>query len=363
MPASNNERIRDSRALIMPAQLAANLPCPSETQAQVSATRQELHHILHGADNRLAVIVGPCSIHDPVAALEYAERLALLREQLSGELLIVMRAYFAKPRTTVGWKGLVNDPHMDGSFDINHGLHSARELLLQINAMRLPTGTEYLDLVTPHYLSELIAWAAIGARTTESQIHREFASGLPCPVGFKNGTDGNIKIAADAISTAAHPHHFFSTSPEGHATIITSTGNKDGHLILRGGKAPNFDEHSVNLACAELTKSGGGAKVMIDASHANSAKMHTNQIPVCADIARRISAGETRIMGVMIESNLVAGRQDAQPGRKLTYGQSITDACVGWTDTVKVLEGLAEAVKLRRFPRQTAPEPCLAAAA
>ncbi|SFN39735.1 3-deoxy-D-arabinoheptulosonate-7-phosphate synthase [Formivibrio citricus] len=353
MPAPENSRIRHTTALISPAQLEQELPCPAQTQLLVAKARKNLHHILHGADDRLAVIVGPCSIHDPQAALEYAERLAVLRARLGGELEIVMRAYFAKPRTTVGWKGLINDPHMDGSFDIQHGLRAARRLLLGITALELPIATEYLDLVAPHYISDLVAWAAIGARTTESQVHREFASGLPCPVGFKNGTDGNIGIAVDAILAAAHPHHFFSTDADGRATVTATAGNEDGHLILRGGKTPNYDAQSIDAACAALMRAGQPARLMIDASHANSGKKHENQLPVCAEIGRQIAAGDERIIGVMIESNLVAGRQDIQPGRKPVFGQSITDACIGWNETVEILEDLAEAVAQRRTGRST----------
>lgn len=349
MSAPEKRRIRHSTALFSPAQLEQELPCPARIHAHVAKTRKSLHHILHGTDDRLAIIVGPCSIHDPEAALEYATRLAALRTRFAGELEIVMRTYFAKPRTTVGWKGLINDPHQDGSFDIEHGLRMARELLLTINSLGLPAATEHLDLVTPHYISELIAWAAIGARTTESQIHREFASGLPCPVGFKNGTDGNVKIAIDAIQAAASPHHCLSTTEDGRLTIAATTGNDDGHLILRGGKNPNYDEDSVNRACAELVRAGNPARLMIDASHANSRKKHENQLPVCAEIGRQIAEGDGRIIGIMIESNLIGGRQDIEVGHEPVFGQSITDACIGWNDTVEILQKLAGAVAQRRL--------------
>ncbi len=353
-----HSRIRESKALVPPAQIISEFPCSSEVSELVTASRRALHHILHGADDRLAVIIGPCSVHDPKAAIEYATRLAALRRRLAGELEIVMRVYFEKPRTTVGWKGLINDPHMNGSFDINHGLRTARELLLNINALGLPTGTEYLDVMTPHYVTDLVSWGAIGARTTESQVHREMASGLPCPIGFKNGTDGNVKIAIDAMGAASHPHHFLSVAPGGHSTILSTAGNEDCHVILRGGKAPNYDAASVNTAITEIVRNGHPARVMIDASHANSAKKHENQIPVCADIGRQLAAGDERIIGVMVESNLVAGRQDAKPGCALTYGQSITDACIGWEETERVLEDLAHAVELRRARRQAETTPC-----
>jgi 3-deoxy-7-phosphoheptulonate synthase len=262
-----------------------------------------------------------------------------------------MRVYFEKPRTTVGWKGLINDPHLDNSFKINDGLRTARELLVRINELGLPAGTEYLDMISPQYIADLISWGAIGARTTESQVHRELASGLSCPVGFKNGTDGNVKIAVDAIKAASQPHHFLSVTKGGHSAIVSTAGNEDCHVILRGGKAPNYDADSVNVACTDIGKAGLAARLMIDASHANSSKKHENQIPVCADIGRQIAAGDERIVGVMVESHLVAGRQDLKEGCALTYGQSITDACIGWDETVGLLEGLADSVKLRRVAR------------
>ncbi len=341
-------RIRNSQALIPPAHLRDALPGSASVAQQVNSARLALHHILHGADDRLAVVIGPCSVHDPEAALEYAARLAPLRARHGDKLEIIMRVYFEKPRTTVGWKGLINDPHLDGSFDINHGLFTARQLLLQINALGVPTATEFLDVISPHYLADLVAWGAIGARTTESQVHREMASGLPCPIGFKNGTDGNVRVAIDAMQAAAHPHHFLSISPEGAPTIVSSAGNQDCHVILRGGKTPNYDAASVEAACAELSRSGQRARLMIDASHANSAKKHENQIRVCADVGQQIAGGESRIIGVMVESNLLAGRQDLKTGCSLTFGQSITDACIGWDETEKLLEDLARAVTARR---------------
>lgn len=310
-----------------------------------------MHRILHGMYDRLIVVIGPCSIHDTKAALEYAERLTKERARFKNELEIVMRVYFEKPRTTVGWKGLINDPHLDNSFKINDGLRAARELLLQINEMGLPAATEYLDMISPQYIADLVSWGAIGARTTESQVHRELASGLSCPVGFKNGTDGNLKIAVDAIKAASQPHHFLSVTKGGHSAIVSTAGNEDCHVILRGGKTPNYDADSVNAACTDISKAGLATRLMIDASHANSSKNHENQIPVCADVGRQVAAGDERIVGVMIESHLVAGRQDLKEGCPLTYGQSITDACIDWNDSVKVLEGLAESVKARRVAR------------
>jgi 3-deoxy-7-phosphoheptulonate synthase len=312
------------------------------------AARNAIKSILNGTDDRLLVIVGPCSVHDPVAAVDYAERLVVLRERLADRLEIVMRVYFEKPRTTVGWKGLINDPDLDCSFNINKGLRLARNVLSAVNNLGLPAATEFLDLTTPQYIADLVAWAAIGARTTESQIHRELASGLSCPVGFKNGTDGNVRIAADAVKSASHPHHFMAVTKGGRSAIAATTGNADCHIILRGGNQPNYDEASVASAAAELARSGVSQRLMIDASHANSGKKPDNQPKVAADIARQISGGEQRIMGVMIESNLVAGRQDVAPGTALTYGQSITDGCIDWETTVPALNLLANAVAARR---------------
>jgi 3-deoxy-7-phosphoheptulonate synthase len=314
----------------------------------VLATRHALHNILHGADDRLAVVIGPCSIHDPAAALEYAKRLAPLRAELAGSLEIVMRVYFEKPRTTVGWKGLINDPNLDGSFDIDNGLRLARSILLDVNNLGLPAGCEFLDMTTPQYFADLVSWGAIGARTTESQVHRELASGLSCPVGFKNGTDGNVRIALDAVKSASQPHHFLAVTKSGHSAVAATTGNDDCHIILRGGKTTNYDAASVEAASAESIKSGVDPAIMIDASHANSSKKPENQPLVLEDVAAQIAGGDRRIVGVMAESNLVAGRQDLVPGKPLTYGQSITDGCINWDDTVAVLRRLAEAVEQRR---------------
>jgi len=344
-------RIREIKELNPPAHVMREFACTKEASDTVFAARQGMHRILHGMDDRMIVVIGPCSIHDTRAAIEYAKRLKPVRDRLSADLEIVMRVYFEKPRTTVGWKGLINDPDLDGSFDINKGVRVARELLLDINSLGLPAGCEFLDMITPQYIADLVSWGAIGARTTESQVHRELASGLSCPVGFKNGTDGNVKIAVDAIKAASQPHHFLSVTKGGHSAIVSTAGNEDCHLILRGGKAPNYDAASVQTACEDIAKSGLAARVMIDASHANSQKKHENQIPVCEDIARQIAGGDDRIIGVMVESHLVAGRQDHVPGKPLTYGQSITDACINWEDSLGVLDTLAEAVRARRLAR------------
>jgi len=287
-------------------------------------------------------VIGPCSIHDTDAAMEYARRLAKERTRFAGELEIVMRVYFEKPRTTVGWKGLINDPYMDNSFRINDGLRMARALLRDINELGLPAGTEFLDVISPQYIADLISWGAIGARTTESQVHRELASGLSCPVGFKNGTDGKIKAASQ-------PHHFLSVTKGGHSAIVSTNGNEDCHIILRGGKTPNYDAASVEAACQQAAALGLAARVMIDASHANSSKNPENQVPVCADVAAQVAGGDSRIVGVMIESHLVGGRQDLVPGAQLVYGQSVTDGCIDWDGSVRVLEGLAQAVRQRRL--------------
>jgi 3-deoxy-7-phosphoheptulonate synthase len=314
----------------------------------VASARRALHGILHGEDDRLAVVIGPCSIHDPQAALEYARRLRPLRDTYGDALEIVMRVYFEKPRTTVGWKGLINDPDLDGSFNINKGLRLGRRLLCDINAMGLPAGVEYLDTISPQFISDLVAWGAIGARTTESQVHREMASGLSCPVGFKNGTDGNVKIAVDAVGAASHPHHFRAVTKDGQATVAATAGNPDGHVILRGGKQPNYDTESVAAACQLLAQAGLPTRLMVDASHANSSKRPENQPHVAADVAAQLEGGERRIVGVMVESHLVAGRQELVPGKPLVYGQSITDACIDWPTSVAVLERLATAVRQRR---------------
>ncbi|MGE5623265.1 MAG: 3-deoxy-7-phosphoheptulonate synthase AroG [Bacillota bacterium] len=349
MPRTDDLRIREMKELTPPSHLIREFPCTDKASSTVANARIALHRILHGQDDRVMVVIGPCSIHDPKAAMEYANRLVKERERFAGELEIVMRVYFEKPRTTVGWKGLINDPYMDNSFRINDGLRMARELLLNINELGLPAGTEFLDVISPQYVADLISWGAIGARTTESQVHRELASGLSCPVGFKNGTDGNVKIAVDAIKAASQPHHFLSVTKGGHSAIVSTSGNEDCHIILRGGKTPNYDAASVDAACKDIANSGLASRLMIDASHANSSKKPENQVPVCADIAKQIAAGDTRIVGVMVESHLVGGRQDLIPGKELTYGQSITDGCVDWESSVKILEGLAEAVKQRRL--------------
>jgi 3-deoxy-7-phosphoheptulonate synthase len=349
MPRTDDLRIREMKELTPPSHLIREFPVTPAAEQTAASARTALHRILHGQDDRLMVVVGPCSIHDPKAALEYARRLAPQRKRFEGELEIVMRVYFEKPRTTVGWKGMINDPYMDNSFRINDGLRMARELLRGINELGLPAGTEFLDVISPQYIADLVSWGAIGARTTESQVHRELASGLSCPVGFKNGTDGNIKIAADAIKAASQPHHFLSVTKGGHSAIVSTSGNEDCHIILRGGKAPNYDAASVEEACRQLAANGLAARLMIDASHANSSKNPENQVPVCADIARQVAGGDARIVGVMIESHLVGGRQDLVPGKELAYGQSVTDGCIDWDSSVQVLEGLAAAVRQRRL--------------
>jgi 3-deoxy-7-phosphoheptulonate synthase len=323
-------------------------PCTTDISNTVHGSRKAIHDVLHGSDDRLVVVIGPCSIHNPEAALDYARRLVEQREHFKGELEIVMRVYFEKPRTTVGWKGLINDPGLDGSFNINQGLRTARELLIDVNGLGLPAGCEFLDMITPQYIADLVSWGAIGARTTESQVHRELASGLSCPVGFKNGTDGNIRIAIDAIKAASQPHHFLSVTKGGHSAIVSTVGNNDCHVILRGGKQPNYSAAHVQQACEDLQKAGLKPRVMIDASHANSNKDYRNQPQVIDDVAAQVEAGDQRIFGVMVESNLVAGRQDLNPGQPLTYGQSITDGCIDWDASIKVLERLAQAVKGRR---------------
>ena len=340
-------RIREIKELTSPADLLQDFPVDERTGAVVAAARAAIHGILHGTDERLLVVVGPCSIHDPAAARDYAERLAEQRRRLGDRIEIVMRVYFEKPRTTVGWKGLINDPDLDNSFNINKGLRAARELLRDINALGLPAGTEYLDMITPQYIADLIAWGAIGARTTESQVHRELASGLSCPVGFKNGTDGNLRIALDAIKAASQPHHFLSVTKSGHTAIVATAGNEDCHIILRGGAEPNYDAASVAQAASQSEAQGLRPRLMIDASHGNSRKRPENQLAVVDDIAAQVAAGERRVFGLMIESHLVAGSQSLSPGQALTYGQSITDGCVGWDDTVTMLDRLAEAVDTR----------------
>ena len=341
-------RIGAVRALVSPALLLEDLPVTPAVQALVEGSRAALSRVLQGHDDRLVAVVGPCSIHDHDAAIAYARRLKPLADELAADLLVVMRVYFEKPRTTVGWKGYINDPRLDGSFRINEGLRRARELLLEVNAMGLPAGTEFLDLLSPQYISDLIAWGAIGARTTESQSHRQLASGLSCPVGFKNGTDGSVQIAADAVLAARASHCFMGMTKMGAAAIFETRGNPDGHVILRGGKAPNYDAAQVEAACAVLRKAGLREQVMVDCSHANSAKQHRRQVDVAADVARQIAGGERRITGVMVESHLHEGRQDLKEGQALQSGVSITDACLGWHDTEPLLRQLAQAVRTRR---------------
>ena len=341
-------RIIETQEAKAPRDLMQELPISPTAEKTVLDSRRAVQSILRGEDDRLIVICGPCSIHDLASAKEYAQRLSVLRKQHADQLHIIMRVYFEKPRTTIGWKGLINDPDLNGSFEINRGLHTARTLLLDLNNMGMPCGTEYLDLISPQYYSDLIAWGAIGARTTESQSHRELTSGLSCPVGFKNGTNGNIQIAVDAIRAAAKPHRFLSVTKAGHSAIFGTSGNHDCHMILRGGIEPNYDAHNVQTACELLQKSALRPTVMIDMSHANSRKQHLNQIAVGEDIAWQIREGERRIIGVMIESHLVEGSQSLDSGQTLTYGQSITDACVNFDQTEQIINGLASAIKERR---------------
>jgi 3-deoxy-7-phosphoheptulonate synthase len=350
VPRSTDDlRISGVRALIAPQLLLEELPVDASSLATVTNARHSIHRVLHGADDRLVAVVGPCSIHDSGAAIEYANRLREAAERHAQDLLVVMRVYFEKPRTTVGWKGFINDPRLDGSFAINEGLRQARKLLLEINRMGLPCGTEFLDLLSPQYISDLIAWGAIGARTTESQSHRQLASGLSCPVGFKNGTDGSIRIAVDALRAAAAPHAFMGMTKTGQAAIFETVGNEDCHVILRGGKAPNYDAASVETAAKELSSAGLAAHLMVDFSHANSSKQYQKQMDVGTDIANQLARGEERIVGVMIESHLNPGRQDLLPGKALAHGVSITDACLGWDDTDRLLEVLADGVRRRRL--------------
>jgi len=348
MQRTDDLRIKEIKELVPPSHVLREFPISEKTAQLTYDTRQAVHRILHGADDRLLVIIGPCSIHDVKAAKEYAGKLKEAKDRLGEDVLLVMRVYFEKPRTTVGWKGLINDPKLDGSFSINEGIRIAREVLLDINDMGMPAGCEFLDMITPQYIADLVSWGAIGARTTESQIHRELASGLSCPVGFKNGTDGNIKIAVDAIRAAQAPHHFLSVTKAGHSAIVSTSGNEDCHIILRGGKQPNYDAASVDAAAKGLAEAGLAQRLMIDFSHSNSSKNSQKQMDVGQDVARQIADGEDRIFGVMVESHLKAGRQDLLPGKPLVYGQSITDGCIGWEDSRKLLDTLAEAVRKRR---------------
>jgi 3-deoxy-7-phosphoheptulonate synthase len=349
---TDDQRIENIVPLPPPEHLIRFFPIQgTAVETLIAETRRKLRQILQGKSDRLLVVIGPCSIHDPAAAVAYAQKLREERERHRDDLEILMRVYFEKPRTTVGWKGLINDPYLNGSFRINEGLRVARDLLVRINQTGVPAGCEFLDVISPQYIGDLVSWGAIGARTTESQVHRELASGLSAPVGFKNGTDGNVKIAVDALLAARQKHHFLSVHKSGQVAIVETRGNDDCHIILRGGKQPNYDAASVAAACAELSKAKLAERLMIDCSHANAAKDFRRQSAVAADIAGQISAGEKRIVGLMVESHLVEGRQDLEPGKPLQFGQSITDACLGWDASVKMLEELATAVRKRRKGR------------
>ena len=346
---TDDVRIREINEVAPPSHLLREFPASEKAVHTTYEARQTIHRILHGADDRLLVVIGPCSIHNVEDALEYAQRLHALVPRFEKDLAIVMRVYFEKPRTTVGWKGLINDPRLDNSFRINEGLRLARSLLLDISEMGLPCATEFLDTISPQYTADLIAWGAIGARTTESQVHRELASGLSCPVGFKNGTDGNVRIAIDAIRAAQSPHHFLSVTKGGHSAIVSTAGNEDCHVILRGGKEPNYDAAHVDAAAREIATAALAARLMIDCSHANSERNFRRQLEVASVVAAQLGAGEDRIMGVMVESHLVEGRQNLEPGKPLERGKSITDACLGWEDSVALLETLAQGVRARRL--------------
>jgi 3-deoxy-7-phosphoheptulonate synthase len=350
---TDDERIRNVTPLPPPESLIRFFPISgTPVETLVANTRKAIRKIMNGKDDRLLVIIGPCSIHDPAAAIDYARQMLVLREQYADTLEIVMRVYFEKPRTTVGWKGLINDPYLDESYKIDEGLRIARQLLLEINRLGMPAGSEFLDVISPQYIGDLISWGAIGARTTESQVHRELSSGISAPIGFKNGTDGNIKIATDAIQSASRPHHFLSIHKNGQVAIVETAGNPDCHVILRGGKAPNYDEASVQAACKDLDAAKLHPSLMVDFSHANSSKQHERQVVVAEDIAAQMGKGSKQVFGVMVESHLCAGAQKFTPGKddpkKLAYGQSITDACIGWDDSTKVLQILSDAVKARR---------------
>ena len=349
----DDERIKEVTPLPPPEHLIRFFPIAgTAVEALIADTRVAIRHIMQRKDDRLLLIMGPCSIHDPAAALEYARRLKVQREKYADTLEIVMRVYFEKPRTTVGWKGLINDPYLDESYRIDEGLRIARQLLLEISRLGMPAGSEFLDVISPQYIGDLIAWGAIGARTTESQVHRELASGLSAPIGFKNGTDGNIRIAIDAIQAAARPHHFLSVHKNGQVAIVETKGNQDCHVILRGGKVPNYDAASVAAACKEIEAAKLDCTLMVDCSHANSSKQHEKQVEVARDVAAQLRAGSRCIFGVMVESHLSAGAQKFSPGKddpaRLHYGQSITDACIGWEHSLETLEILGSAVKARR---------------
>ena len=346
---TDDERIENIVPLPPPEHLIKFFPIQgTPVETLVADTRRHVRDILHGRSDRLLVVIGPCSIHDPAAAVAYAERLAVERRRHKEDLEVVMRVYFEKPRTTVGWKGLINDPHLNGSFRINEGLRIARDLLVRINRAGVPAGSEFLDVISPQYIGDLLSWGAIGARTTESQVHRELASGLSAPVGFKNGTDGNVKVAVDALLAARQKHHFLSVHKSGQVSTVETRGNDDCHIILRGGKAPNYDVAGVTQAAEELARAGLEQRLMIDCSHANSSKDYRRQIDVCRDIAAQLEGGEARIVGVMVESNLIEGRQDLDSAPPLAFGQSVTDPCLGWEDSVRVLDILAEAARRRR---------------
>lgn len=348
MNNTDDVRIKKIEELAPPGHIMREFPLSEAAVQTTFECREAIHRVLHDADDRLVVVIGPCSIHEPKSALEYARKLLVEREKYKDTLEVVMRVYFEKPRTTVGWKGLINDPNLDQTFDINKGLRTARQLLLEINEMGLPAAVEFLDVISPQYIADLVSWGAIGARTTESQVHRELASGLSCPVGFKNGTDGNVKIAIDATLAARRPHHFLSVTKSGHSAIVSTVGNEDCHVILRGGKAPNYDAASVAAAADQIGKAGLPQRVMVDASHANSEKNPERQVPVCENIAQQLADGDDRIFGVMVESHLVGGRQDLIEGQALTYGQSITDGCIDWAQSEAVLAVLSQSVKARR---------------
>jgi 3-deoxy-7-phosphoheptulonate synthase len=349
MPGTRDLRVEQFRPLLPPAILLEELPLGDRGSLTVARGREEVSAILNGEDDRLVVVVGPCSIHDPAAALDYGHRLKALADDLAGDLCIVMRVYFEKPRTTVGWKGLINDPHLDGSFVINEGLRRARRLLVDLAELGLPAGCEFLDPISPQFTSDLVSWGAIGARTTESQVHRELASGLSMPVGFKNGTDGGVQIAIDAVRSSAHPHRFLGVTEQGLCAIVATRGNPDCHVILRGGQTgPNHDAASIGAVAKALASAGLPARIMVDASHGNSSKDYRRQPVVAQDIAEQVGGGQRAIFGMMLESFLVDGRQDLTPGQALRYGQSITDACMGWEMTVPVLQDLAKAVRSRR---------------
>jgi len=349
---TDDVRIREIKELVPPTHVLREFPVSEKAAKLTYETREAIHRVLHGADDRLVVIMGPCSIHDVKAAKEYAGKLKAEKDRHAGELVVLMRVYFEKPRTTVGWKGLINDPKLDGSFSINEGLRIGRQLLLDLNDIGVPVGCEFLDMITPQYIADLVSWGAIGARTTESQIHRELASGLSCPVGFKNGTDGSIRIAIDAIRAAQAPHHFLSVTKAGHSAIVSTSGNEDCHIILRGGYKPNYDAASVDAAAKGLAETGVPSRLMIDFSHGNSSKKPEKQVEVGEDVARQIAAGDERIFGIMAESHLKAGRQDLVPGKPLVYGVSITDGCIGWEESSKLLGTLAGADRERRQKAQ-----------